>query len=150
MGTTLAAVDRSFAALFSIEIDDALYRRAQQLFARRSKVKLLHGDSADLLPGVLAGIHEPALFWLDAHFDVAGAGMNLATPLRSELALILQHNVAGHVILIDDARGMGVGEYPSVQEISALAEQYWPRSRVEVADDIIRITAGGQPLVTAD
>ena len=68
-------------------------------------VQLLVGDSASVLPGILATLHEPALFWLDAHYSGTGTTLgDRVTPISAELNAVLGHPVRGHVVLIDDAR----------------------------------------------
>ena len=81
---------------------------------------------------------------MDAHYSggITAKG-KLDTPILEELHQILNHHVAGHVILIDDARFfVGRGGYPTLEEIRDLVTLLRPRSMFEIRDDIIRITPG--------
>ena len=135
-GDMLVANLRQFSRLVSIELDDDLWKRATTLLGGVRNVTLLHGDSAELLPGVVAELDERALFWLDAHFSGgATARGNLDTPIEAELRTILAAPTYGHVVLIDDAREFGQGDYPSLDVIKRLIA---PRELI-VEDDVIRI-----------
>ena len=57
-----------------------------------------------------------------------------------ELGAIYRHNPTAHVILIDDARHFtGAGDYPSLDELRRLVDEWSPGASIEVADDIIRL-----------
>ncbi|MDX6611503.1 MAG: hypothetical protein QOD75_689, partial [Blastocatellia bacterium] len=61
-----------------------------------------------------------------------------------ELDHILNHPVAGHVILIDDARCFtGYNDYPTVDELRETVAAKKPDWEMSVELDIIRIHAGG-------
>jgi len=135
MGDMLAANRYWFTRLVSIELSEDLWERAKCRLGGISNITLLHGDSADLLPAVIAQLHEPALFWLDAHYSAGiTARANLETPIESELRTILATTQPGHLVLIDDARCFGQGDYPSLEAIRDLIA---PRELV-VEYDIIR------------
>jgi hypothetical protein len=134
-GDMLLANRHHFARLVSIELSEELWRRASRRLRRASNVTLLHGDSADLLPGVVADLCEPALFWLDAHYSkgITAPG-STETPIEAELRTILAAPAGGHVVLIDDAQDFGRGDYPSIDSIRKLIA---PRE-LAVVDGIIR------------
>lgn len=103
------------------------------------------GDSGDLMPHVLHGVNEPALFWLDAHEWVGPEfGENpKSSPLLAELDAIKAWPFARQsVILIDDVRQFADSPlaqpgWPSTAEIGA----HRPLSAVaEWSDDILRLT----------
>ncbi len=131
-----------FKRIYSIELSDDLYRKAKSRFQRCPNVILLNGNSGELIKDVLAGLSEPALFWLDGHYSggITARG-TLETPIKSELKQIFDHSFSTkHVILIDDARCFGVGDYPRIEPLKD-----WAASRgyghFKVTDDIIRIYA---------
>ncbi len=101
-GWMIDRVEDRFEKVYSIELDEGLYRRALKRFQGRGHIQLLHGDSAFEIKKVLTEINEPALFWLDAHGS--GAITATSTPILNELKAIFTHSVKGHSILIDDAR----------------------------------------------
>lgn len=102
------------------------------------------GSSADVLPRLLAELHDPALFWLDAHL---WAGHPLVrpdqevppAPLLAELQAIRSWpHGAQSVVLVDDVRQLGVeADRPELAEVLELVYPAW---RVEIAEDIIRCT----------
>jgi hypothetical protein len=60
------------------------------------------------------------------------------TPVKRELEVILGSPFE-HVILIDDARSFGSGDYPSLEEVRALVAAMRPDWTTSVATDVIRI-----------
>jgi hypothetical protein len=134
------AVVGRFDRIFSIELDDQWYAKAVGRFAARRDVTLLHGDSSVRLCEVLAGLREPALFWLDAHYSgPATARGPLDSPIAWELELIAAHPVRGHVILIDDIREFnGSGGYPEADALAAELRRNHPADVVEIRDDVLR------------
>jgi hypothetical protein len=142
-GGTIEALRNRFARIYSIELDDALYDAARARFARNPNVTILHGDSALMLPHVLAGLREPALFWLDGHYSGPGTARAAAheTPITEEIRAVLAHPVARHVVLVDDARVFGTWpDYPTIDEFRRLVAAQRPDVTFTVEDDIIRIT----------
>lgn len=140
-GDMVAATKDIFQKIHSIELDQNLFERAKQRFAEDKHISILHGDSAKVLPGILAGLRQPALFWLDGHYSGGETALGgLQTPVLAEVKHILQHAVAGHVILIDDARCfVGVGDYPTLDALQSFIDSLKPGLRFEVQNDIIRV-----------
>ncbi len=132
-----------FRAVYTIELDPGLAARAALRLARHRNVRVIQGDSAARLPELLAGIAEPALFWLDGHYSGTGtACAGRETPLLEELDAIARHGVRGHVVLIDDARWLGRGDYPDLGTLAARVRAIDPGYEVTVADDIVRCRPG--------
>jgi len=74
-----------FNSIISIELSPQLYKYNKNKFKNYKKVKILLGDSGEILPGVIDGLNEPALFWLDGHFSAGlTAKGNLNTPVSDE------------------------------------------------------------------
>jgi hypothetical protein len=124
-GRTTLEMSRVFAKCFTTEIDPALYAEANSRFAGVRNITSLLGDSPAHLPSILAQIHQPAVFWLDAHDSGVHTGRGTKdTPIARELAMIFAHEVKNHVILIDDARNFcGVFGYPSVRQLHRFVQQ---------------------------
>jgi hypothetical protein len=139
LGDMVEAQRRRFRHVWSIELSSDLFRDALARFAEAPNVTLLEGDSGDLMPAVLERLDGPALFWLDGHYS-AGVTVrgSLDTPVRRELEAILG-SAANHVILVDDARCFGTGDYPSLEEVQNLVATLRPGWTCLVRDDIIRI-----------
>ena len=143
MGATVSAMISVFREIVSIELEESLYLRAKRKFKRFGHIRILQGDSAQVLEKLLPTVREPCLFWLDAHYC---GGMTAKgpedTPIIKELAQVLAHPVTGHVILIDDARCFtGKNGYPTVGELSDIIRHTHPEWVFECRQDIMRIHA---------
>jgi hypothetical protein len=145
LGFMVRATLNTFRRIYSIELEETLYRRAAKKFSKFNHVTILQGDSGEVLSKLLESLDEPCLFWLDAHHS-SGATFKtgkgkLLTPIISELEQILAHPKAeNHVTLIDDAREFtGENDYPTVDRIKELVFKVKPEFAVELQDDIIRI-----------
>jgi len=137
-GFMLQACLDSFDRLISIELEPHFYSRARKIFESCPKVTILNGDSAELLPELLATMRCSCLFWLDAHFSggLTGKGA-LETPIRQELEAVMRHGHR-HTVLIDDANCFdGTRGYPALEWIEELAQQRG--YSVCSSDDIIRL-----------
>jgi hypothetical protein len=141
LGDMVYALRDVFSEIHSIELDEALYRRARNRLAGLQHVSLTLGDSVRVLPGIVAALRRPCLFWLDAHYSGgATARGEIETPVAQELQCILRDCRVRHVILIDDAREFtGNRDYPTLDEVRSLVQQRRPGWAVEVEHDIIRI-----------
>jgi hypothetical protein len=144
-GGTVEAMNHAFRRVYTIELGMELWAKARRRFARNGHVTVLQGDSAQVLPTVLARLTEPALFWLDAHYSgPRTARGSRDTPITEELSAILAHPVAGHVVLIDDAREFGaLADYPTLAELEAFVHARATGLAYEVRDDVIRIHPAG-------
>jgi hypothetical protein len=141
LGDMIDATRKSFNEIYSIELSDSLYEKAKKRFSKFPHIQLLHGDSSLVLPTVLSSINQPCLFWLDAHYSGGITSKKiLESPIIEEMSCIMQHPILDHVVLIDDARCfVGLGGYPSIDELRKLVSQYRPDWVLEVNNDIIRI-----------
>jgi len=145
-GQTTFALRNDFDRIDTIELSEELSRKARRRLAGWRHIRAWHGDSATVLPEVLATLDGPAVFWLDAHYSewVTARGES-DTPIMRELELILAHPVPGHVLLIDDARCfVGTADYPTLEAVRALVARMQPELALDVEDDIICVrTAHG-------
>jgi len=139
-GQMVAAVERDFERILTIELDPKLSAAAAKRFHDRPHIIVLQGDSGQLLPLVLAELAEPAVFWLDAHYSggQTARGVN-DTPIMHELSAIAEHRLhREHILLIDDARGFLGGNYPTLESMGNWARIHGYDTMI-VEDDIIRI-----------
>lgn len=135
------ALDAGFQMVVSIEFYPMARERAKRRFSGDGRVAILQGDSAVELGRYLTGVHEPALFWLDAHFM---SGMEVSQPLATpcpvlrELEAILRHQVKTHTILIDDIRVFrtGIPQWKGIrlEEIVEAVMRINPKYAVSYAD----------------
>jgi hypothetical protein len=139
-GEMVSAMRRSFDRIYSIEFDPRLARRASRKFESFPNIQILEGDSRQVLPELLKSLREPALFWLDAgYYGWAGQETDKQR-LSAEFEAILRHPVKGHVILMDDARGLdGRNGALTVDQLKSRIESEFPDRKVEVNYDILRV-----------
>ena len=140
-GDMIHALRRDFAIIHSIELGKDLFARAKLRFAGDPYIFLHQGSSGEVLGNLLQDLHQPCLFWLDAHYSAGiTAKGDSNTPIEEELKHIFAHACAlRHVILIDDARCfVGQEGYPTIVVVATLARQAGYTS-FQVEDDIIRI-----------
>jgi hypothetical protein len=144
-GETTELLSPHFDACFTIEIDPWLHARAQERFARKPSVRPILGDSAIVLPAIIAELDRPALFWLDGHWSGAATGMGTKeTPILAELQAILAHRMEGHVIVIDDARLFdGSHDYPTIDELLGMVKRAAAKATTHIERDMIRILPPG-------
>jgi hypothetical protein len=140
-GDMVDAVRERFLSIISIELDPTLHELARQRFRGDKRIQLLCGNSEILLPELLERIHEPGVFWLDAHYS--GARTALAqreTPIVTELVCLLAHPVKKHVILIDDARCFdGSHDYPAVADLEQIFAPHARDYTWSIEDDVIQV-----------
>jgi hypothetical protein len=136
-----------FDKIYSMDIFEDRAVHAQNRFKSFPTVDCRFGDSAVVLPEILTEIHEPALFWLDAHHSgkqIARTKGLVETPIAAELDAVLNHpQAADHVLLIDDARyyeefSKQYDNYPTTQALKDKILGKFPDWVFEVKDDIIR------------
>jgi len=137
----LAALKDEFVKLYSVELLPERYEFARRRFRTDPQIELFCGDSAIVLPKILARLDEPALFWLDGHYPPGQAPLSAqVSPIRAELAQLFAAPRLGHVIIIDDVRLFDERfGYPPLAEVLAMIEQAggWD---VLIEDDSLRLT----------
>jgi hypothetical protein len=139
LGEMVVATLHHFEEIHSIELSSYLAARAKDRLAGRAHVTVHQGDSAMVLPKIMANLKHRALIWLDAHYSAGVTARGAEdSPVAHELATIAKY--PGHVILIDDAQEfVGRGGYPTIDEMRALSQQYFPSYSFAVKDHIIEI-----------
>jgi len=139
-GDMVEAQKKRFKKVISIELGVELFKKAQKRFVKDKNIVLVQGDSGKVLPGILAEINEPAIFWLDGHYSewVTAKG-DKDCPIFEELDAIFNSRKLNHVLLIDDARTFnGEGDYPTVGKLAEYIKSKNEKYQVEVKYDIIR------------
>lgn len=106
LGDSAAALADHFQQVWTIELDESLWRGASRRHASLANVTFLHGASENLLGGVSEATTGSVLYWLDGHWSGAGtAGEGNECPVLEEIKSIDSGpHSAGSVVLIDDAR----------------------------------------------
>lgn len=123
----------------TIEIDPRLANLAQKRCGSRS-IRVLQGNSAEVLGEVIEDRGDKCLFWLDGHYSggVTG-GEDVGVPVMDELSAILPTLNDGELILIDDAREFVGGIYPTPEQIRELVVAHRPSLSVHLGFDVIAI-----------
>jgi hypothetical protein len=128
-----------FQQIVSIEVAEGLYRQAVKRFSGKPQVRLIQGDSGQVLKSLVPTLAQPALFWLDGHYSGGDTSFGEThCPVYQELDAILASPVS-HLILIDDARLFdGTNDYPT---LAALENHIRADGRyhLTVKDDVIRL-----------
>lgn len=138
-GDMVEAVRPYFERVWSIELGDELHAAAARRFSAWPSVTIIHGDSGVVLRDLAAEVSGPCLFWLDGHFSAGvTARGDVDTPIVAELDSVLGRSGWNDVVLIDDARLFGQGDYPSLSWIQQRVADARPGWRFQVRDDIIR------------
>ena len=108
------ALGFGFDKIISIEIEPAIHETASNNYKNNNKVEIILGDSSKVLPECLSSINGNAIFWLDAHFPGADAGISsyesckqmeydTRVPLEAELTAISKRvDSYKDVIIADD------------------------------------------------
>jgi hypothetical protein len=141
LGHMCRASHSMFSRIMTVELDPELHAAARKRLAPYSNVECFLGDSSKILPELLLGIHEPSLFWLDAHYSAGRTAKgDVETPISAELDAVLSHEIRNHVVLIDDARGFnGTHDYPGIDNLENSVRTLRPDLAFAVEHDIIRI-----------
>lgn len=140
-GDMVATLRREFDLVYTIELSDELFARACTRFAGDAGVHVLHGDSGDLLPQVLSGIEQPALFWLDGHYSggITAKGSR-ETPILAELSALAAQAQCAHVIVIDDASCHGIlPDYPTLPELRVRLREIWPHAEIVEEANMVQV-----------
>jgi hypothetical protein len=112
------AIDAGFVFIRSIELSKTLHHQCLNRFKDSSiSLGLYKGMSIYMLGSVIVRIKEPITFWLDAHYsEGCTAKGDEMSPILKELAIIAEHPVKTHTILIDDVRQFGTKHFGFIRE----------------------------------
>ena len=144
MGNMVEAQKNRFDQIISIELADGLYQKATERFRKDAHVTIVHGDSGHVLPDLMKGISQPAIFWLDGHYSSGPTARGEKDcPIFEEIDAIFNGRPLPHILLIDDARCFdGTGDYPTIEQLTQYVQAKNDRYRLEVTHDIIRYVIG--------
>jgi hypothetical protein len=68
-GDSALRLSRHFPIVYTIEISRELFEKASARFKKNDRIRVLYGDSKQVLRDLVKEIHRPCLFYLDAHFS---------------------------------------------------------------------------------
>ncbi len=137
-GDMIQAQLTNFKEIYSIELNPVFWKKAIDKFRNSPQVKLLQGDSGEVMHTLIPTIKSPALFWLDGHYSGGDTAKgNLECPIYEELHAIFTSEIY-HTILIDDARYfIGKRDYPTIDELKAFIKKHNKNYTLSVVEDII-------------
>lgn len=102
-GETPLYFRKDFEKIWTIELDDKLFRDASQALKRWPNICCVHGDSKSVLPDIVQHLDKPSIFWLDGHYSGEGTAKGeLEAPIIQELEAIRHGSRNDHIIIIDD------------------------------------------------
>ncbi|MCK1297318.1 hypothetical protein IVB33_07045 [Bradyrhizobium sp. 24] len=139
-GDMIAATKNRFRQIISIEVYEPLAQAAADKFSRDANVKIICGDSAEVLPDVARQLSTPAVFWLDGHYSGPSTGTStVETPILAEIeSLATLRRGMRDVILIDDARAFGTErDYPPLEDFVERLSEIFARRPIIANDAII-------------
>jgi hypothetical protein len=115
------ALQSPFKKIISIEIVPDLADKVKKRFAGNETVKIIEGESSRVMEDELRNLPGNCIFWLDAHFPGADAGMkdydadmdeSIRLPLVTESSIISRLRKGFQdVIIMDDLRIYQDGPY---------------------------------------
>jgi FkbM family methyltransferase len=137
-GDTTAVAAGIFESVHSFELSPELHANALKRFSSKANVHLHHGDSAELLPGILAsGLREKILFWLDGHFSGGPTAQGkVNTPILDEIRAIAAAGIKDCIVLVDDLRcfqksgpgtPLSLTGYPTIWELREALRAIFPK-----------------------
>ena len=99
------ALDAGYENVISIELSTQYFLVCSERFSNKDNVKLVQGDSCDVLAPTINEIDEPIVFWLDGHYSCGETAKGKHwSPIMQELDAISKHPIKNHTIMIDDMR----------------------------------------------
>ena len=137
LGSTAKLVAELGYKVTTIELSVDLHARAREVLEPLG-VTCLIGDSGVLLKQALASVppQSNVFLWLDGHYsagETAKGGSD--TPIARELFAVESHlrtSDAAVLVKVDDIRGFGSGDYPSLDKLVDFASRNFLRWTIEL------------------
>lgn len=131
-----------FETIYTIELSQMLAAMARRRFRKTLNIKVVEGDSGEVLEAILPELKSNTLFWLDGHYSAGlTAQADKDCPIFEELRSIARFCPVPYVILIDDARCFGKDkDYPSLEMLFTFIHQEMAGYAIKVEYDLICVT----------
>lgn len=146
------AAQVDFEALYSIELIEDIFLKAQQRFADNPKVKIFNDSSISGLKYILQNLtkrEDRIIFWLDAHLphhydenikNDYQSSAHILIPLEEEIKIIKQFkDISGDVFFIDDLRIYEEGPFEQGNWYEVLNSNLYP-SGIKFLEDLLQDT----------
>lgn len=133
------ALDAGFENIYSIELDEYLYKSAKTQFINDKRVNIVFGDTVKKLWSIIEHLDSPITFWLDAHYSGAIAPiLEVHFPLLKELQIIAWHPIKIHTLLIDDLDLCGK-EFPfCLEDVERYVYRINHTYKLDIEDSLIQ------------
>jgi len=140
-GDMIEALKENFERIYTVELDEFLFKTAKKRFVKNNHIEVIHGDSGEKIKEIIQKINQPTLFWLDGHLSGGETAQGKKdTPIYEELDVIFKSKNLNHVIIIDDARCFGnESDYPTLDELKKFVFSKRDNLEIIVEFDSIRI-----------
>lgn len=126
LGNTTRRCAGAFEKIITIELDDALFAKAQAFLRPFRHIECVKGDASKVLPTVLARDDvNDALVFLDGHFSGhTTAHGDVAEPACEEIETLGRYKDKVTAIIVDDFRWFGQGVWPKRSTLLASVEDH--------------------------
>lgn len=123
-GNNAADFANVFDKVVTAEIDEEMYEICCDKHGNNNKIHFLHGSATEKLKEYLIqNPDERLVILLDDHdkYDAY---------IAEELEVIRQHSNTDHIIIIDDVDKLGLGTYPTKEEIEDIVERFEYKAKI--------------------
>jgi len=141
LGGTTWSFRNEFREIYTIEIEPTLAALARERFRKYDSIKVIEGDSSQVLPKICKKLDAPCLFYLDGHCSGGITGMGTKEcPVIEELHAILKYTKPPFRVVIDDARLFGTDPtYPELGVIKDILAKDGSGKQMRIENDAILI-----------
>lgn len=117
-GDTSLMVSNFFNKIYTIEINQDLYKKSKISLSKLENVEVIEGDSLDVFKILLPTLKNNCVFWLDGHNSGPGTGVGkIDFPVVNECELIDELLICDEIlIIIDDVRLFGMNHQYSIDD----------------------------------
>lgn len=137
LGSTAKLVAEMGYKVVTIELSADLHARGREVLEPLG-VTCLNGDSGALLKQALSSVapQTNVFLWLDGHYSAGATAKGRSdTPIARELFAVeshLRNTDADVLVKVDDIRGFGSGDYPSLDKLVEFANRNFLRWTIEL------------------
>jgi len=144
-GGTASWAAKHFERVVTIENSKTYFEESINRYKHLKNIEFLFGDSRTVLTNILTKIHDPAIFWLDAHWcSMDSYGSNDQSPVIDEVNIIRSTGIK-HCIFIDDARLFlsppplpnKIQQWPTIDQICSNIKSKNEADYIVVFEDVI-------------
>jgi Ribosomal RNA adenine dimethylase len=142
LGVTTKRCASVFEKVYTIELDEALARKAKAFLSSEKNVKVIQGDGLESLTAILReNPIDEVLVFLDGHASGGDTACgDLAEPAIEELKVLAHYKDKVNAIIIDDFRAFGTDKgFPSKSSVIRAIEDNFAEYDINIHLDQIII-----------